>query len=856
MTRFSTKKLAITVLAAMAALLIAFGFMLMRPIAFADTVSTFKMEDGAAVRYGASKDENGIRFSARISKSEYETLTAGAKSVESGTFIMPAAYYVAYGAISEEACFGATNVYYYVGADGNFVGKDEARTQYKILNAVGVPKYIQEETAYAVFGSVVSILDANLNVPLIARSYLKITPQEGAATYLFADMNADINKNVRSVLSVSQNALLAGVTGAELDTVQGYFNKFVELNPDATAKYTEKYSIVDVSGKHEDASLTATRTAKITAFDGKVTTTVPAGYKKVVAYEGTGSAILKLDGSTVLNTVIEKDNTERIIFDAENAGEFNATLIDNGIIATDKAATWSWDGTKSAYFKGDLAKGFGWKYETAKALPYATDAFSLTVKSDVDFTMNIAVTGMSSVSTVKTDGLATVEIKAGVNKIYFVLSQPMKTVEQFYANATAATEGEFAIDYFSYENAISVNGSYGNLALDAEATSYEITALDSTVFGSENLTENVTVSYIELNDVADEDGTYTEVAKAADKYTIAVNAATSYIIKIKVTAANLVYEKRVYLIGDHGLLRESFEDGENSAVFTEQYDAGSGKYCNAVSGDWSLDGYKSMSISSATGNYWWCGPKFDTALAATGSCNYVSFWLFTSSTAVHGDFNGAFQIYFNTDNGKFNATLPIKTGIHKYTIKSTNTFTQIKDIEMTALIQYVSYIDLISAGSKIFDAPFERDESIVADFEAHENGNHFGYDNDGFSTASTAAIDAVASVSEDWANDGKYSLKVKCTGDGWMYLTSTTGLAKTYNTVSFVIKTEVAIDNWECYILVNTSWKLFSVEHLDAGVNNVEYTFGETFTSYNGICSRTINTYGTYYIDSVALTVK
>ncbi|HCH73806.1 MAG TPA: hypothetical protein DEV87_01315 [Clostridiales bacterium] len=851
------KRCTVSVLAILAALLLALGFVCMRPVAFADTESTFKMEEGASVKYGAATDENGIRFTATLSKSEYETLTSGAKSVESGTFIMPAAYQKAYGAISEEACFGTNNTYYYKDADGVNVGKnDERNDQHEILNAVGTPRFLAEDNLYEINGSIVTILDANLNVPLIARSYIKVTSENDAATYYFAAMDADITKNVRSVVSVSQNALLKGVTGAEHDTVKGYFDKFIELNPDATAKYTETFSVVDLAGVKENAALTAEKTASVTKYNETVTATVPAGYKKVVAYEGTGSAILKLDGSTVLNTVIEKDNTERIIFDAENAGEFNATLIDNGIIATDKAATWSWDGTKSAYFKGDLAKGFGWKYETAKALPYATDAFSLTVKSDVDFTMNIAVSGMSSVSTVRTDGLATVEIKAGVNKIYFVLSQPMKTVEQFYAYATAATEGEFAIDYFSYENAISVNGSYGNLALDAKATSYDITALDSTVFGSENLTENVTVSYIELNDVADEDGTYTEVAKAADKYTIAVNAATSYIIKVKVTAANLEYEKRVYLIGDHGLLRESFEEGENSAVFTEQYDARSGKYCNAVSGDWSLDGYKSMSISSATGNYWWCGPKFDTALAATGSCNYVSFWLFTSSTAVHDNFKGAFQIYFNTDNGKFNATLPIKTGIHKYTIKSTNTFTQIKDIQMTVLTEDVSYIDLISAGSKIFDAPFERDESIVADFESHESGYYYGYDNDGFSTASTAASDAVASVSEDWANDGKYSLKVKCNGNGWMYLTSTTGLAKTYNTVSFVIKTEIAIDNWECSIFVNNSWKSFSVEHLDAGVNNVEYTFGETFTSYNGISSRAIETYGTYYIDSVALTVK
>ena len=843
------KRCTVSVLAILAALLLALGFVCMRPVAFADTESTFKMEEGASVKYGAATDENGIRFTATLSKSEYETLTSGAKSVESGTFIMPAAYQKAYGAISEEACFGTNNTYYYKDAEGVNVGKnDERDDQHEILNAVGTPRFLAEDNLYEINGSIVTILDANLNVPLIARSYIKVTSENDAATYYFAAMDADITKNVRSVVSVSQNALLKGVTGAELDTVKGYFDKFIELNPDATAKYTETFSVVDLAGVKENAALTAEKTASVTKYNETVTATVPAGYKKVVAYEGTGSAILKLDGSTVLNTVIEKDNTERIIFDAENAGEFNATLIDNGIIATDKAATWSWDGTKSAYFKGDLAKGFGWTYETAKALPYAADTFALTVKSDVDFTMNIAVTGMSSASTVKTDGLATVEIKAGVNKIYFVLSQPMKTVEQFYAYATSAIEGEFAIDYLSYENAISVNGSYGNLALDAEATSYEITALDSTVFGSENLTENVTVSYIELNDIADEDGTYTEVAKAADKYTIAVNAATSYIIKIKVTAANLQYEKSVYLIGDHGLLRESFEDGENSATFSNQYNGGTGKNNCAVTGDWSIDGSKSMEMDAKKGNVWWCGPQFDSALTATSNCNYVSFWLFASSTAASA---GDFTTYFYTNNGRFSAVVPIKTGIHKYTVKSSSIFNTITGLEVPALSEYVAYVDLISANTDVVAEPFVRAEGAVADFESHENGDHFGADN-GFNL--TCPVGETM-VSDEWSSDGQYSWKVKVAGDGWAQMMNSSAVTVAeYNTITFDIYINRAVNDWEFYVYFNGGYKGAKV-NLTEGENHITYTFdGWSQTTFKGLeCRANGVQYNYYYIDRVVL---
>ena len=851
MTRFSTKKLAITVLAAMAALLIAFGFMLMRPIAFADTVSTFKMEDGAAVRYGASKDENGIRFSARISKSEYETLTAGAKSVESGTFIMPAAYYVAYGAISEEACFGATNVYYYVGADGNFVGKDEARTQYKILNAVGVPKYIQEETAYAVFGSVVSILDANLNVPLIARSYLKITPQEGAATYLFADMNADINKNVRSVLSVSQNALLAGVTGAELDTVQGYFNKFVELNPDATAKYTEKYSIVDVSGKHEDASLTATRTAKITAFDGKVTTTVPEGYegyKKVVGYEGCGSEVLKVGGATVLNSVIEKDNTARIIFDAENPANTNA-VVSSGIIDANKSETWSWDGTKCAYFTGDLATQFGWEYSTPMALPYAADVFSFTVKSSVDVTLKIQIQGMSAYSTTLTDGLATIDVAKGVSKVYFVSDQPMKSINKVFMCSDASIQGEFAIDYFAYENGVSVNGESGNLSLAAEATAYDITAIDSTVFSGADLIENVTVSYLELNDVADEENEYTVVDKVADKYTLSVKGATSYIIKINVSTSNLVYEKKVYLIGDHGLLRESFEEGENSAVFSSQYNGGLGNdgYICSVTSDWALDGSNSMRISYNDINKWWCGPEFDTALTASDKCSYVSFWFFASSLA--NETKGV-MVYFYTDNGEIVLSGVFKTGLHKYTVKTDKPFTKITRIVMSVITECDAYVDLISAG---YDRePFVRAEGAVMDFEAHENGDHFGADN-GYSL--TCPVGSTA-VSDEWSSDGDYSWKVTVTGNGWAYaMNSAPVTVAEYNTITFdIYMVDREVDGWQFYVYYDDKY-IGGTANLKPGANRVTFTFENwSNTTFKGLSVEANGTkYKNYYIDRVVL---
>ena len=549
----------------------------------------------------------------------------------------------------------------------------------------------------------------------------------------------------------------------------------------------------------------------------------------------------------------ERTLKPRIIFDAENPANTNA-VVSSEIIDADKAETWSWDGTKCAYFTGDLATPFGWEYSTPMALPYATDAFSLTVKSDVDFTMNIAVTGMSSVSTVKTDGLATVEIKAGVNKINFVLSQPMKTVEQFYANATAATEGEFAIDYFSYENGVSVNGESGNLSLAAEATAYDITAIDSTVFSGADLIENVTVSYLELNDVADEENEYTVVDKVADKYTLSVKGATSYIIKINVSTSNLVYEKKVYLIGDHGLLRESFEEGENSAEFSSQHSGGvPNAYSCSLTSDWALDGSNSMRIRYNKIVSSWCGPIFDTALTASDKCSYVSFWFFASSLA--NETKGV-TVYFETDNGKIELSGVFKTGLHKYTVKTNRPFTKITGIEMSVITEYDAYVDLISAG---YDRePFVRAEGAVMDFEAHEHGDHFGADN-GYSFDCDPRVGSTA-VSDEWSSDGDYSWKVTVKGSGWAYAMNSAPITVAeYNTITFDVYIDRAVNGWQFYVYFDGGYTL-GTANLKPGENRVTFTFENwSKTTFKGFCCSVGNVegvsdaYNYYYIDRVVL---
>ncbi|MFR1982710.1 MAG: hypothetical protein ACLS4Z_02510 [Christensenellaceae bacterium] len=263
MKRFKMKKSAMFGLCAAAALCLGIGVGTINyQSAFAEETQaqTFVMEEGASIRKKADGvDQGGIRFTATISQAHYDEYTQGATKVESGTFILPYAYYTSYGAINEENCFGENNIYYYTDEAGNDQNKDESRTQYKILNAQGTPRRLAGENAgYEINGSVVDMLDENLNVPYIGVSYLKVTGAGEAISYYFAEIDAA--KNVRSAAQVAQNCLLKETADAEDKAVaQAYMDKFIKNNPNHVVSYKETFKVVDETGVRLDESLTQTK---------------------------------------------------------------------------------------------------------------------------------------------------------------------------------------------------------------------------------------------------------------------------------------------------------------------------------------------------------------------------------------------------------------------------------------------------------------------------------------------------------------------------------------------------------------------------------------------------------------------
>lgn len=466
MKRFKMKKSAMFGLCAAAALCLGIGVGTINyQSAFAEETQaqTFVMEEGASIRKKADGvDQGGIRFTATISQAHYDEYTQGATKVESGTFILPYAYYTSYGVINQENCFGENNIYYYTDEAGNDQNKDESRTQYKILNAQGTPRRLAGENAgYEINGSVVDMLDENLNVPYIGVSYLKVTGAGEAISYYFAKIDAE--KNVRSAAQVAQNCLLKETAdAADKAVAQAYMDKFIKNNPNHEVSYKETFKVVDETGVHPDESLTKTKTAAFTKYDETVTSSVPAGYRKVTGFDYDGSenkntdtAALKLNGSTTLCTVVEKVK-DNVIFNAQSIADGKVTAtVDGDLGHNDSYEGWAWaEGEKSIRREGNLGHASAFSLKDPYKL-YSVNTFSATIyaNSEFDLTMRIWGLDLDNTNGATNELDVTKKVMPGAQKVYFTTDRYVKQVYtiNFFSNSTAPTE--LVIGSFAYEKA-------------------------------------------------------------------------------------------------------------------------------------------------------------------------------------------------------------------------------------------------------------------------------------------------------------------------------------------------------------------------------------------------------------------
>ncbi len=207
--------------------------------------NTFVMEKGASIR---ADYQDGLRYSAALPKSEYESLVAkyGEDKISFGTFILPNYYVVNYGAPNAENCFGENPTY---------VWNTEscAENQHIVLhNTTKTVTPIGEN--YVADGYVIGMKNAtrkNLNVLYSGYIYLKADNADGTSEYLFASQN----DNERSMLLVACKALEAPENAEYNELLTAYLTAYKEYRASVGGTANFKYTVKTVKGGVETSSV-------------------------------------------------------------------------------------------------------------------------------------------------------------------------------------------------------------------------------------------------------------------------------------------------------------------------------------------------------------------------------------------------------------------------------------------------------------------------------------------------------------------------------------------------------------------------------------------------------------------------
>ena len=194
-----------------------------------EAVSTFVMEEGAAIRKGDTKQ--GIRFNALLSEQAYNVLESA--QAEFGMLIVPKDYVTEGYELTVENVFGDNAVY-----QAN-VKASEVEEGKKAIIQITEPTIKQVDDEYKIYGSLVGVLDANLARGFIGTAYVCVNGEYYLADY--ADGLAE--NNTRSMAYVATRAVEAGdEDSATLQTA------YIDPVKDKNFNYTVNKVTVDFDG--------------------------------------------------------------------------------------------------------------------------------------------------------------------------------------------------------------------------------------------------------------------------------------------------------------------------------------------------------------------------------------------------------------------------------------------------------------------------------------------------------------------------------------------------------------------------------------------------------------------------------
>ena len=219
-------KIAAAILAVASLCALGFGITIFSSDAATNAPQTFKMADGASIRY-SDGESTGLRFVSVIDDAEYSALSENYEHVTYGMVILPYDYVTEYSPVNAETLFGA---------DAKYCWQTVEDGKVRILNYVATDALsICDDSLSANYGkrelrcAVVNIMDANFIRDFYAVSYI-IAENQGEKEYFFTDDNMT---NVRSAVQVAQMAYADESDPARLEVLQSFIDK-------APAQYSYK----------------------------------------------------------------------------------------------------------------------------------------------------------------------------------------------------------------------------------------------------------------------------------------------------------------------------------------------------------------------------------------------------------------------------------------------------------------------------------------------------------------------------------------------------------------------------------------------------------------------------------------
>lgn len=375
-----------------------------------ESAEIIQMIGGASIRVANEEENRGLRFSAKIDKAWYETQENGGYEISGGTFIMPYYYVAQKGSLNEANCFGESAKYKWKNKEGATEG------QSTIIHVAGAPYLYTDETDnseyYRLNGSVVKMLNQNLDIDYIGVSYIKLL-KEGNATYHFA--TSDLSANKRSTIQVGQNILLKSSVENEKQTATDYLNRYIATYKAAhEGNAPERTIAADVyvnSSKGYVKSETLSQpvtvqlnTAEDFARDYTFALNEDAAneYSEIKHISAAATTTkVALDNSAKFIAYVDEKQTD-VIIDSNDDFTINYAF-DNADAATKHhlhtVNDWGWHDSDSVFFQTDTYKR---KYELVlketKVLEQPTANFSFIAKFNstdhsVDHKMTFIITG-------------------------------------------------------------------------------------------------------------------------------------------------------------------------------------------------------------------------------------------------------------------------------------------------------------------------------------------------------------------------------------------------------------------------------------------------------------------------------